>query len=134
MLDSGVNISALVAEHFLRHGQTATLCTLPRSWEALAVARHLRENLEDPRPLREIAALFFASPRTIERQFVAETGMSVNRWRRCTRLEAAAAMIRSGLPIETVAPRVGYRDASGLRRAFKAEYGLPPSQCCQGAA
>lgn len=66
--------------------------------------------------------------RTLERLFVAETGMSIGQWRRRRRMLDAVAHLAGGLPVADVAQRVGYTTPSAFSAAFRTELGMPPSR------
>ncbi|TDV44295.1 helix-turn-helix domain-containing protein [Actinophytocola oryzae] len=66
--------------------------------------------------------------RTLERLFLAETGMSVGQWRRRRRMLDAVAHLAGGLPVADIAQRVGYTTPSAFSAAFRAELGVPPSR------
>ncbi|KAA9393668.1 helix-turn-helix domain-containing protein [Kocuria coralli] len=101
---------------------------LPRSREALEVAALLLADPADPRPLRDLVAGVFVSQRTVERQFLAETGLTLQRWRSHHRLAEALNRLCAGCPLALAAQRAGYQDVTAFRRAFKARYGVPPSR------
>lgn len=100
---------------------------MPTSPAALGVAEALRFNPGDGRSVAELAASVHASPRTIERCFLAETGTTLRQWRIRNRMETAGILLRSRTSIDAVAHRVGYTNASAFRRVFKGHFGLSPS-------
>lgn len=104
-----------------------TVLPMPTSEVPLRVARSLHFNPGDGRTIADLAAAAHASARTVERGFIAETGMTFRQWRKENRMTAAAALFRSVTGVEAVARRVGYTDTSAFRRAFKAHFGLAPS-------
>ncbi|WP_424186789.1 helix-turn-helix domain-containing protein [Actinokineospora sp. G85] len=65
--------------------------------------------------------------RTLERLFLAETGMSVGQWRRRRRMLDAVAHLAGGAQVGEVAQRVGYATASAFAAAFRSEFGVAPS-------
>ncbi|MFT4229034.1 MAG: AraC family transcriptional regulator, partial [Microbacterium sp.] len=81
---------------------------MPTSVPARLVAETLRSNPGDDRGVDELARAAHTSRRTLERAFLAETGLSVRDWRIRTRMEAAALLLRSTAPLPAVARRVGY--------------------------
>jgi AraC-like DNA-binding protein len=66
--------------------------------------------------------------RTLERLFLAETGMSIGQWRRRRRMLDAVAHLAGGLPVADVALRVGYTTPSAFSAAFRTELGMSPSR------
>jgi AraC-like DNA-binding protein len=78
--------------------------------------------------LDELAAGAGASRRTLERLFVAETGMPIARWRRQLRLVQALRLLGAGHRVTDVAHRVGYATPSAFSAMFRAELGRTPGQ------
>ena len=78
--------------------------------------------------LADTAARFYVSESTISNLFRQKMGASFYRCVTQRRLIAAKDLIRQGVPMESVNEQVGFRDYSGLYRAFKQEYGLSPRQ------
>ena len=99
----------------------------PESPAAKEIAQMLNDDPGDPRTLHQLAASVHASPRTIERAFLTETGETFQEWRMQSRIARAKQLIADGLPIDAVALRVGYSTASAFGRAFKKRTGLSPS-------
>jgi AraC-like DNA-binding protein len=68
------------------------------------------------------------SPRTLERRFMAETGMSLGRWRRRGALLAAVERLAAGASVKGAAAVAGYAAPSAFVAAFKAEFGETPGR------
>lgn len=100
---------------------------LPTDDRARAVAETLLANPTDQRSLQDLARQVGSSPRTLLRIFVAETGLTFNQWRTNARLQAAMAFLAEGLPVATVADRVGYATASAFVVAFRRVTGHTPA-------
>jgi len=92
---------------------------------AFAVQARLSEALHVVDLSRE-----FATNRTsLTERFQAAYGCGVIEFQRAARLRAAQAMLKDTfLPIDSIMQRVGYNDASAFSRAFKGNYGCPPSE------
>jgi len=69
-----------------------------------------------------------ASRRTIERLFLAETGMTFGAWRRRLRIVEALRLLAEGQPVTSVALAVGYATPSAFTAMFRAEVGTTPSE------
>jgi AraC-like DNA-binding protein len=67
-----------------------------------------------------------ASPRTLSRVLMAETGMTFAQWRGHARLRAAVGLLDEGLPVAVVARRVGYATPSAFVSAFRRLTGRTP--------
>ena len=75
-----------------------------------------------------LAARVGASRRTLERLFVAETGLTIGQWRQRQRLVAALRLLAEGEPVSRVAHAVGYRTASAFVAMFHHELGETPGR------
>lgn len=83
-------------------------------------------NPGDDRGIEQLAALAHVSPRTVQRDFARQTGMTLRQWRTRSRLEAAARMLDERTTPQAVAHRVGYQSVTAFYRAFKRHFGLTP--------
>jgi AraC-like DNA-binding protein len=91
---------------------------------ALAVAL-VNENLHRRVPAEEAAAASSLSTSRFQHVFRATFGVPYGRFCLRARLAAAAALLlNSAAGVDTLAGELGFTDASHLRRAFHAEYGL----------
>jgi AraC-like DNA-binding protein/quercetin dioxygenase-like cupin family protein len=102
--------------------------SLPRDPRARTVAEALRADPADGRSLADWGAQVGASARTLARLFVAETGLAFGQWRERSRMQSAMPHLAAGLPIESVAHRVGYATASSFTAAFHRLVGVTPRQ------
>jgi len=101
---------------------------MPRSLTALRVARNVVLNPADQRSLADWAAELHISTRSLERAFVAETGLSWRRWRRIHRMIRAAHLLAAGSSsVVDVAGRVGFHTPSAFTRAFREHHGITPT-------
>ncbi|MET7570063.1 helix-turn-helix transcriptional regulator [Streptomyces sp. NPDC005492] len=100
----------------------------PRDPRARAVAEALRTHPADDRPLAEYGRQVRASARTLARLFVTQTGLGFGQWRERLRMQAALPFLAEGLPVESVARRVGYASASSFTAAFHRVVGVTPRQ------
>lgn len=110
-----------LAEHSLQ-------APLPRDPRAVAVARALLADPADDSTLEEWARRTYSSVKTLQRLFVAETGVTFPQWRTQARLARAADLLRDGGAVGTVAHRVGYSTASGFVHAFHRLTGTTPAR------
>jgi transcriptional regulator GlxA family with amidase domain len=85
--------------------------------------------LPQPPSVRVLAREFAMSERTLARHVRAATGMSPLALRQSVRLNHARVLIEtSRMTIEQVAARVGYQDATALRRLMRKLAGANPSR------
>ncbi|GIH76482.1 GlxA family transcriptional regulator [Planobispora longispora] len=93
------------------------------------VQDHLAQNLGAPHTLAELAAVAHLSPRGLSRAFTATIGITPLEYRQRLRLELAATLLaETGLTVETISARCGFRDPRHFRRLFTTRYGMPPSE------
>lgn len=95
---------------------------------ALRVAQVLLADPSDRRPLSEIARKSGASRRTIERLFIASTGMSFGRWRQQLRFMHAMRLLGSGAKVTHAALEAGYSTPSAFIAAFHKALGTTPAR------
>lgn len=105
-----------------------TTLPMPTTDAARIVAEALQFNPGDDRSVEALARSAHASVSTIERAFLAETGMTLRRWRIRNRMETAGVLLRSSARIDAVAQRVGYTSTSAFHRVFKTHFGSTPGE------
>lgn len=95
---------------------------------AQAVAR-MEARLDAPETAAASAAAVGLSPRRLEALFTAQLGMTPGAYGLSLRLQAARRLITDTRhPLADVALRSGFSSASTLSRAFRAQFGMAPSQ------
>ena len=97
--------------------------------ETLAAAeRWVHRNLATDFDVGTLASAVALSPRTFARRLAATCGVSPSRFVQRIRVEAATQLLATtSLSVEEISARVGYPDASTLRRILKRETGRAPS-------
>lgn len=78
--------------------------------------------------LQQLASAAGASPRTIERLFQNETGMSFRQWRTRLKLLEAVQRLGDGESSAAIALSLGYSSSSAFVAAFKKNFGVPPQR------
>lgn len=101
---------------------------MPHSPAALDVARALHHHPALQSTAAEWARQVRVSLRTLQMQFLDETGITFAAWRTRNRLLAAAELLRDGHDIVATAHQVGYRTHSGFTTAFGAHFQMTPGQ------
>ena len=89
---------------------------------------YIDQNLASPISLESAANALFLSPSTIGKAFRNKSGTSFYRFVTQRRLNAAKSLILDGIDLKNVAPQVGFQDYSAFFKAFRAEYGVSPSE------
>lgn len=102
----------------------------PQPDELMAEAQQwLRDRLEGPVRLEELAEHLDVSRRSLNRRFREATGCTPGRFLQEARAEEASALLRNtNLPIAEVAARVGYEDAAYFATLYKRLTSQTPSQ------
>ncbi|MFJ5262110.1 helix-turn-helix domain-containing protein [Streptomyces sp. NPDC088387] len=116
-----------------RIGDTASPVALappamPETRGARAVAEELIRDPALDLTVQQWAARVLSSPRTLRRDFLADTGLTFEQWRLCCRLGAAVELLAAGYDVDQVAVRGGFAGRNGLTRAFKRRFGLTPHE------
>lgn len=101
---------------------------LPSSPEALTVARTLLQNPSHGAGIDELARSAGIGVRTLQQQFLHETGLPFARWRTAARVAAAASCLDLGHDIGWTGGRVGFMTPAGFTKAFHAHVGVTPSE------
>lgn len=92
------------------------------------IKRHLAEL---DLTLAHLAEAVGTSPRQLQRAFREEADEDFRAYLLHVRMECARALLTrepNPLPVREVCRRVGYRQPSGLRQAFRRYYGVNPSE------
>jgi AraC-like DNA-binding protein/mannose-6-phosphate isomerase-like protein (cupin superfamily) len=103
-----------------------TLPEMPRAAGARAVAEQLIRDPVLDLTVEQWAARAHSSPRTLRRDFLADTGLVFEQWRLRNRLVASVEFLVVGYDVDQVAVRVGFASRNGFTRAFKQQWGLTP--------
>jgi AraC-like DNA-binding protein len=101
---------------------------LPRDRRLLRVAEALLATPRDSRSLSDWAALAAASPRTVERGFRAETGLSFRAWRTRARLLQALRELAAGRSVSEVALDLGFQEPGSFIAMFRRSLGSTPGR------
>lgn len=101
---------------------------LPRDPRALRLAEVLRKEPAAQAGLAELARKAGASPRTIQRLFLAETGLPFAQWRQRLRLLHGAAALGEGKSVTEAGLEAGYSGTSAFIAAFRKHFGVTPSR------
>ncbi len=100
---------------------------MPKDGGARAVAEELVRDPALDFTVEEWAARVLCSPRTLRRNFLADTDLTFEQWRLRCRLSAAVEFLAAGYDVDQVAARVGFASHNGFTRAFKQRFGSTPT-------
>lgn len=120
-------VMALLLDEIHRLPSLPLALPLPASPELREVCERLREAPEDGTSVEEWARRLSIDPRTLQRRFARETGLSFARWRRQARLIAALEQLALGRRVIDVALDLGYESPTAFSAMFKRELGSSPS-------
>ena len=101
---------------------------MPQRAALRKVADHIAQAPADRASHAALARRFAVGVRTLERGFLAETGLSLGHWRRQARFLQALRQLGAGLPVKAVAAEAGYRSASAFVAAFRGALDTTPGR------
>ena len=122
------NLVAVLIDQLMAADETSLKITMPADSRAVRLANIISGDPSNKSPLSELAKLTGASPRTIERLFVRETGLSVGRWRQQVRLMMSIQLLAEGSSVSQAAFTSGYESPSAFVAMFRREIGVTPGQ------
>lgn len=94
----------------------------------LQVLGHMEEMVEEPVSREDLAAIAGVSVRQLERLFVRHLGAGIGAFYLRIRLDRGRQLLRStAMTITAVAVACGFTSTSHFSRAFRAQFGHPPS-------
>jgi len=134
--DLGAATANLIARHFVLYArrpgyQSQFSPLLQVQTEADAPFARLidwmQAHLDEPLDVPALAARAGLSERSFYRKFVEATGRTPAHFVEGLRLDAARTLLAKGLPLKTIANRVGLRSSARLGQAFERRFGLAPS-------
>jgi AraC-like DNA-binding protein len=101
---------------------------LPRSGRLRAIAEHLTNHASDRVSHASLAKHFAIGLRTLERAFLADTGLSLGQWRRHARFMDALRRLGAGGSVKHAASEAGYRTTSAFVAAFRSSFKTTPGR------
>lgn len=93
-----------------------------------SILAYIERFLSSKISLEETASRFFVSQSTITHLFNKRLGVSFYKYITQRRLLEAQNLMREGMLLEKIAPKVGFEEYSTFYRAFKKEFGISPRQ------
>ena len=120
-----------VATLFLQHAEVSSGDLYKRRINSPLIARALKlmeDNLEEPIEVRALADHLACSGKELQRRFYARFGATPGQVYRHKRLMLARHLMQENmLSVSEISVRCGYNNASAMTRAFKRQFGKPPS-------
>jgi AraC-like DNA-binding protein/quercetin dioxygenase-like cupin family protein len=113
----------------LAAGETAPLeLPIPADRRARVLADRLLAEPATDASLADLARGSGASVRTLQRLFIAETGLAVDTWRGRARMQRSVASLTTGASVTAAALDAGYASTSAFIAAFKKVFGVTPAR------
>jgi AraC-like DNA-binding protein len=106
----------------------------PADPRARRLIAHVERDPAPRHPLDRLARSTGASPRTLQRLFRSEVGMTVGRWRRQLRLARSLETLAAGSSVTSAALDAGYRSVSAFVSVFRRTFGETPGRYFRVAA
>ena len=100
----------------------------PRDSRLAAVCEGISRTPEDNATLADWGRRVGADPKTLQRLFARETGMSFGQWRQQARLLIGLEQLAAGKRVVDVALNLGYESPSAFASMFKRQFGETPSR------
>jgi AraC-like DNA-binding protein/quercetin dioxygenase-like cupin family protein len=100
----------------------------PKSEALLSIATYLLDKPSRPPALSELARTMHRSPRTLERQFKSETGLSLRSFRRQAKLLRSLELLSSNMSVSAVSDQLGFGEPSAFIAMFRAAFGVTPGR------
>jgi AraC-like DNA-binding protein len=126
------HLAAVLIDQLVAADEMSLKIMMPADARAARLANLISSDPANKSPLDELARLAGASPRTLERLFVDETGLSVGRWRQQARLMMAIRLLVEGNSVNQAAFESGYENPSSFVAMFRREMGITPGQYLRG--
>jgi len=134
--DLGAATANLIARHFVLYArrpgyqsQFSPLLQAQTNADApfAALIDWMQDNLDKPLDVPALAGRAGLSERSFYRKFTDATGKTPAHFVEGLRLDAARTLLARGLPLKTIAGRVGLRSSARLGQAFERRFGMAPS-------
>lgn len=93
------------------------------------IVEYINSHYSEKLSLDGIANHFFINKYYLAHQFKSSVGTSLYRYISLKRLNAAYSLLCDGVPASEAGLQCGFGDYTSFFRAFKAEYGISPSEC-----
>jgi AraC family transcriptional regulator, transcriptional activator FtrA len=130
--DTAKALARMLVTHVSSGAQTQYMP--PYGWrrhadrEMRRLQAHLESSFALPITLESLAQLVHVSVRTLQRRFLAATGMTPMQYLQAVRIEHSKDLLDTQrLPVPEVAAQVGYQDRVAFGRLFKKTVGMTPA-------
>jgi AraC-like DNA-binding protein len=124
--ESEVHLMSVLMDELSAASISPLSVPLPMDSRALAAAARVLKNPADNIPMPVLARESGLGPRTLERLFQEETGLSFVLWRQKVRLLESLRILAQGESVTNAALESGYSSVSAFIAAFKRTFGYTP--------
>ncbi len=132
LLDDGdpghVRLAGVIADQLGAASELPLSLPWPRDARAMRLADRLRDDPACDLELAELARAAGASARTVQRLFLAETGLRFAEWRQRLRLLHGASLLGAGASVTQAGLDAGYAGTSAFIAAFRRQFGHTPAR------
>ena len=125
---AGMRLADVTIDRIVQAHALPLSLPLPRDPRALRLAERLQAEPSLQAELAELDREAGASPRTIQRLFLAETGLPFSQWRQRLRLLHAATLLGEGRSVTEAGFEAGYAGTSAFIAAFRKHFGVTPAR------
>jgi AraC-like DNA-binding protein len=125
--EAGMRLALVAVDRLAAERSLPLELPLPRDPRAVRVADRLREEPSCELEIGQLAKAAGASARTIQRLFLAETGLRFAEWRQRLRLIHGASRLGLGSSVTEAALDAGYASTSAFTAAYRKHFGTIPS-------
>jgi AraC-like DNA-binding protein len=123
-----IRLSAVLLDEIIRAPKKSAGIEIPAELRLARICREIERDPSTDKALSDWSRDVGASEKTLQRLFVATTGMSFQQWRSHVRMTKAMEYHAQGMRMIDVALAVGYATEGAYSQAFKRHYGYPPSR------
>lgn len=121
-------LAGVIADQVARAPALPLSLPLPRDPRAVRLADRLRDDPACDAELESLARAAGAGARTIQRLFLAETGLRFAEWRQRLRLLHGAGQLGAGASVTQAGLDAGYAGTSAFIAAFRRQFGATPAR------
>jgi len=121
-------LATLILDEFHQAGAPPFDLPQPLSAALVRAASLMATNAPEAATSAALSRAVGLGIRTLERQFLAETGLTPGRWRRQYALLGALEQLAAGAPIKQAAALAGYATTSAFTAAFRGTFGNTPAR------
>ncbi|MBO9669246.1 MAG: helix-turn-helix transcriptional regulator [Sphingobium sp.] len=126
--DGHGRLAGVIADQIRTSATLPLSLPLPADPRAVRLAERLRDDPACDLELEALARAAGASTRTMQRLFLAETGLRFAEWRQRLRLLHGASLLGTGASVTQAGLDAGYAGTSAFIAAFRKQFGHTPAR------